>query len=312
MYYWKTNYTVSDQDENSLKKWGITKLYVRVFDVDWDKEKSQPMPVSPITFTSRPADIEIIPVVYIPNKVMLTLTDLQVNQLSKNIFNKIESICGEHNINYKEIQLDCDWSSSSREKYFKLLTLLKQEFRNKRISATLRLHQVKYYKKTGIPPVDKGMLMFYNMGKINTNLEKNPIYNREDAEKYVSALKSYPFHYDVVLPCFSWSVQIRDHRVLKLWDRDVFRESEKNSNFSRETERSLVADTSFFSLGIYFKQRDRLRLDELNAEETVGIANYLSKYVSPKSRTIAIFDFNPDDKAKFNEEILDNIFTHFE
>ena len=31
------------------------------------------------------------------------------------------------------------------------------------MSATIRLHQVKYRADTGVPPVDRGMLMAYNL-----------------------------------------------------------------------------------------------------------------------------------------------------
>ena len=66
----------------------------------------------------------------------------------------------------KEIQLDCDWNSSTQKKYFNLIEEMKlyPTWENIVWSATIRLHQLKYPKQTGVPPVNKGVLMFYNMG----------------------------------------------------------------------------------------------------------------------------------------------------
>jgi len=54
-----------------------------------------------------------------------------------------------------------------------------------------------------VPPVDKGLLMFYNMGKISPDLNaRNSIYNRADAEAYLESLPNYRLSLDVALPVF--------------------------------------------------------------------------------------------------------------
>ena len=93
-----------------------------------------------------------------------------------------------NHLKFKELQIDCDWTESTRDKYFHLLSTLRNELeRNKQIiSATIRLHQVKYAAITGIPPVHRGMLMYYNMGKINAT-DNNSVYDKKIAEKYISS-----------------------------------------------------------------------------------------------------------------------------
>ena len=78
------------------------------------------------------------------------------------------------------------------------------------LSATIRLHQVKYYKQAGIPPVDRGMLMFYNMGKLNALTAENSIYNSNDAAGYIETVDDYPLKLDLALPAFSWAVHFRN------------------------------------------------------------------------------------------------------
>ncbi len=74
------------------------------------------------------------------------------------------------------------------------------------LSATIRLHQVKYFETTGVPPVKSGMLMFYNTGDLENPSEENSILNIETAELYLSGLEDYPMQLDIVLPLFSWAV----------------------------------------------------------------------------------------------------------
>ncbi len=63
----------------------------------------------------------------------------------------------------REIQIDCDWTERTRNAYFQLLTALKREpfLQGKILSATIRLHQVKYVQRSGIPPADRGRVCFF-------------------------------------------------------------------------------------------------------------------------------------------------------
>ena len=65
---------------------------------------------------------------------------------------------------WKEMQVDCDWTQGSRAAYFALLRALRDRLhaQGRRLSATIRLHQVKCSADTGVP-VDRGMLMAYNL-----------------------------------------------------------------------------------------------------------------------------------------------------
>ncbi|MGG2305049.1 hypothetical protein ACE4Z6_26875, partial [Salmonella enterica] len=93
-------------------------------------------------------------------------------------------------------QIDCDWTLGTKEKYFSLLKRIKERMALP-LSCTIRLHQVKYQAKTGVPPVDRGMLMYYNMGHVEGATETNSIYDPANADKYVSYVKDYPLPLDV-------------------------------------------------------------------------------------------------------------------
>ena len=77
------------------------------------------------------------------------------------------------------------------------------------------MHQIKYPEKTGIPNVDKGVLMYYNMGVINAG-EHNSIYSQKIAKNYINSSHNYKLPLNIALPVFSWGVHIRNNQVTNI------------------------------------------------------------------------------------------------
>ena len=171
VYFWKTNFSLSTSELSWIKETEIQKLYVRFFDVDWNSNLSMAVPVGDVTIETKKIDgVEIVPVVFITNRTLTNLPDSLITELSNNIYNKIfAKLDLFENPITKEIQLDCDWTETTREKYFNLIERIKQltETSKVEITTTIRLHQVKFYEKTGVPPIKRGMLMFYNMSDVS-------------------------------------------------------------------------------------------------------------------------------------------------
>src|SRR6185295_19004173 len=124
--------------------------------------------------------------------------------LAGNIYKKTISIVGP---DFFEIQIECDWNASTRESYFLLLrTIRAQLHAGKILSGTIRLHQIKYRAQTGVPPLDRGVLMFYGMGDPASPGEKNSILDLDTARKYTAYLKNYPLFLDAALPVYQWGI----------------------------------------------------------------------------------------------------------
>ena len=222
-YHWKTDFHLSDFEKNYCNQLKINKLYVRLFDVDWDEASHFPKPIAIVNSLEK-TDWEIIPTIFITNKTFAQLADNQVDTLAKLIFDKIylktksivsASLTRQEEDNFNEIQIDCDWTASTRDRFFSFLKKIKT-ISQKKISATIRLHQVKFKEKTGVPPVDAGVLMAYNMGNLEDSKTQNSILDIEILKSYMSKLKNYPLKLDVALPIFSWGVVVRDGEVVKL------------------------------------------------------------------------------------------------
>ena len=291
-YYWKTTFHLSAGEEKYLSDLNVHKLYLRLFDVDWDETKGNATPAGKISFVSKPTpSLDFIPVVYIVNKTLQKTSPEAINDLASRILNLSKNLMSSNNLKFTELQIDCDWTESTRDKYFQLLTFLKKELAksNQTLSATIRLHQVKYASITGIPPVHRGMLMYYNMGKIDAMSARNSIYNKEDASKYVAYVSKYPLPLDVALPAFSWGIHIRGDKVVDLLNNMSPLDFKNNTNFKPADSTQLVVDSSLFFRGFYFMKNDLIKMEEVTPTLCLQAAQQLTDKLQKKPGTVALF-----------------------
>jgi len=313
-YYWKTTFHLSAVEEKCLADLNVHKLYLRLFDVDWDETRGTSIPVGKISFVSKPKPaLKIIPVVYIVNKTLQKTSPGAIPDLASKVLSQAQRIMYVNNLTYRELQIDCDWTETTRDKYFHLLTILKVELSktNQILSATIRLHQVKYASFTGIPPVHRGMLMYYNMGKIEATSGKNSIYNQGDAAKYVDYVSRYPLPLDIALPAFSWGLHIRGVKVIDLLNNMSPLDFKNNTNFGRLDSMQVTVDSSLFFKGIYFMKKDRIKIEEVTPELCLQAAQQLCGKLQSKPGTVALFHLDSLMMTRYEEKKLEEIFNSF-
>jgi hypothetical protein len=305
-YYWKSGFSLNAQQAQLFKETGHNNIYLRFFDIVWDDRQHRALPNAVVKFNQPPSQLNITPVVFIANKTFEMVKDNAIDSLATNSNALINRIAHRAGISYKNVQFDCDWTLSTREKYFDFLQKFKQVSHLK-LEATIRLHQVKYKERTGVPPVDKGVLMFYNMGTLNANLQQpNSIYNEADAAKYVSYLPQYPLVLDVALPLFSWSIHIREGKIIQLYTNPRKSQFADTQNFSPDGN-AYRAKKSFFSDGIYIKENDIFKLEETDVNTLKTAAKQLSHshYLpSQKNRTIIYYELGNLNQTEFTAETL--------
>jgi hypothetical protein len=293
-YYWKTVYENNPLERKYLNAMHSKELYVRIMDVDYGD--NGPQPVSPVSFKSAlPDSIQLIPVVFIVNAVLKKQSSRQLDDLAAKIVYYVEGrIKPSGRLSYKELQIDCDWSRSTRDNYFYLLRRIKSniKLKNKILSATLRLHQLKYQRSNGIPPVDRAMLMCYNMGNLRKYGDQNSILDQKELEKYAGKnLGNYPVPLDVGLPVFSWAVVFRHKQYagiskrlgsVNFTDQQTFKPSGNNLY-------TLQKDLPKFGL----LRGDEIRLERISADQLFASASYIQKYLS--TDTLKIIYFHLDE-----------------
>ncbi len=307
-YFWRTVFDLSASDQQALLRQGINRLYTRFFDVLPDPSTLKPNPVQDIRFI-KPVDsrLEIVPVVFIANDALLHLDDSVVLTLAREIVHRIFQLQnrqqGQH---LQEIQIDCDWTPSTRERYFDLLSSIRARLKKEKIilSATIRLHQVKYYERTGVPPVDRGMLMFYNMGKLEDLRTANSIYDAHTAACYLYNFSTYPLPLDVALPCFSWAVVIAAGHVSRLVTEglDVPPDTVKGLERTDANHFKVIRETKLWNG--YLHPGESIRLEKVDAALCKDAALQIAPYLHAKSLHVAIYhlkknQINADEKQAF-------------
>ena len=241
-YFWENNYNL-EQDTND-------KLYIKALDIKY----SNKLEIIETNFI-KSAPKDFIPVVFITNK---TLQNLDYKVISDQIINLVKKF------NFNEIQIDCDWSDSTKNNYFLLLKELKNNL-NKNISATIRLHQIKYFNKTGVPPVDYGVLMYYNMSSLGDFNTKNYILDNNEAKKYHYNFENYPLKLKLALPLYSQAVQFRDKKAINLFEN--VEQIDFNEEFEKLDKNKYKVLKSHYFKGKYIYEGDILRFENVNEKE---------------------------------------------
>jgi len=297
-YYWKTIFQLSKTEQKVLNQNKIEKLYVRYFDVAL--KNGNPMPIAPIFFKNRKIKQAIIPVVFIKNEVFLS-QHLNEDDLASKIISLIKQINKVSHIQISEIQIDCDWSLASRDRFMTFLKLLKAKY-SKTISTTIRLHQIKYFIETKVPPVDYGVLMFYNMGKLSAK-GQNSIYDKKIALQYLPALKNYPLRLKVALPIFSWMVHSRNNEIVNLISKTKMEDFRNNPTFEVEKNIISVKKNCLFK-GCFFKEGDKLHLEEITEADLKEMKALMSDYIGKDSKEIIYYDLDENNLKKYQNEFV--------
>lgn len=293
-YYWKTNFKLADTEKEYLTDLEVKKLYIRYFDVGL--KDSIAIPIAPVTFSQEVEKYEVVPVVYIKNEVFLHQT--ATDSLPQKVFNYIQQINKSANVSVNEIQFDCDWSLKSKHNYFQFIEEFKKLHPN--LSATIRLHQIKYPEKTGIPKVGKGVLMYYNMGVISSG-DNNSIYDRSVAKRYIRSLATYNLPLNIALPIFSWGVHIRGNQVTNLigglrvvdLDGNLFEKIDEN--------RFKVVEDVVFK-GRYLAKDDEIKIEVVNTDQLKEMMQDIKKHSKNKPNEIILYDLNEDNLKAYEKE----------
>lgn len=314
-YHWQTHLSLSATEISYSKQLQVKRLYAKFFDVDWDANRQQAIPLALIDI--QPSGLEqfqIIPTIFITNRTLLNSTANNIPSLAKKIISKIQELYTPlQDRPLTEIQLDCDWTPKTKDKYFDLIEQIKKETEQKNIvlSATIRLHQVKFFEKTGVPPVQKGMLMFYNMGDVSDVDMQNSILDMNIAEQYFINFDRYPLHLDVALPIFAWGVLMRDQQMIKLINNLRATDLTDSTRFIKIAENVFQVIKNTYLDGYYLYQGDKIRLEQVALKELETAAERLDAHISNRNLSLAFYHLDTTVIQHYPYEDLEKICQMF-
>ena len=311
-YYWKSALHISDAELRGLDSLHVKTLYIKFFDVDWSNTAAAPVPVAKLMNKGYrlPGKFEVIPVVFITNECIRQLDTSKTTMLADQIFSLVRQISSINGFNtFREIQLDCDWTAGSRDSYFSLLqktgALCKKE--GIAVSCTIRLHQIKFMSKSGVPPVDKGLLMCYNMGNLKNPATGNSIIETAELEKYTGNLSGYPLPLDVAFPLFGWKVLFRNNIYSGLVENlpgDVLTGDFISVSGNRYT---ILHDTTL--AGYAFKKGDVLRDEQSSYATVLSAAQSISRRLKNTAPRVSLYHLDSVILKKYSLHELETVYN---
>jgi hypothetical protein len=331
-FYWKTNFVLTEQEKLLSAELGVKKFYIRFFDVDWSSMRNEAVPLGIInTWHSQRFPEEFIPCVFITNTVMLKSSREQLDTLASRIYRKVNEISeslinnqqwspdsawvvknGLVKQNWHEIQIDCDWTEKSKGNYFYFLSKMKEYANGKQISATLRLWQLKYQQKAGIPPADRVMLMCYSTGNPGEYQIENSIATFSAIKPYIQG-QEYVIPVDFALPIYNWAVLFRNKKYkgilrnlhMHTIQTDTGRYQSLNNNLYRFKSDTIIGND-------YIRFGDEIRLESLSEKDMGKLVKWLSgSRLYSKESTVSFFAWDTLYIQNYGKENIQKYFDGF-
>ena len=312
-YYWRTTFALTPTEQQAVHDLHVERIYVRVFDLAWkDAALATLGPVTLGAGAQVPAGVEIVPVVYLKAEVFAHLTAAQLPEVARDVWSHVQDRANVLGTSVHELQVDCDWTDTTRDGFFGFVRALKA-VAHVPMSSTIRLHQVKYRERTGVPPVERGMLMFYNMGTFSADPDARMIFDAASAAKYLARMDDYPLPLDLALPIWSWTVHTRDGLVVGLLQSTDPAELPALDFVRADGAAQFVVTRDAFLHGELLREGDVLKIEVTGPTEAEAAAAMIAPHLAATPaagppRTISLFDLSERNLTRHDTQHLDDIF----
>lgn len=312
IYYWKTKFSLNENEEDFLKIHNVSKLYIKMFDVALQKDPGNDtlslVPIATTRFASQiPESVDVVPTVYITYDALIHLVgkdDLYKESYVRRILRRIDAMSSYNELpRVQEVQFDCDWTSNTAYGYYQICSIAKRILNSngKLFSITLRLHQM---DDDLIPPADRGVLMLYNTGSFKNPNSSNSILAYKDAQPYIGK-HEIKFPVDYAYPTYSWSLLFRENefkcivRNLDLKNETLYKKSDYNKFIVQKD--TLIAGTQL-------QKGDMIRYETAEFKEIERVKSYLSKYHDMRNSRQIIYHLDSTNLSKFSDDEIKNIY----
>lgn len=308
VYYWKTVFQLDSVEQSFIREHNIRKMYLRFFDVDLDSHQS-PVPVGTVQFANPiPKDLQIIPVVYIEHSCLNQTCDL-----ARLIVKRVLEMADTNDIPIEELQIDCDWTTSTQHDYFELLHHIRKELSTHShflLSATIRLHQLAQTP----PPVDYGVLMCYNTGNLRNYLTRNAILDTKDVIPFLKFLSEYDLPLCAAYPIFNWKLLFDNQRFRAILRDEDLADTTYYKQYSPQHFRVIrthsVASPDPTSFGMMVWAGNEVKVDTVSASTILNVQELLENKRPTINRQVVIYSLNSTLINNYSYHEMDQVYRH--
>ena len=299
-YYWRSSLELDETEKEFLDDSNGTHLFVRFFDVDKINGRFEPQGIitKKETFST---DKEIVPVIFITNRTWFDITSEDLDFLVEKVAESIYSRADDLDLSLaNEIQIDSDWTPSTKQDYFEFLSRLKTQTK-KEITSTLRLHQLRDLENNGVPPINKAYLMCYATSSPLEETKVNSILNYELLQSYLSSVQDYPLELDYALPIYSWGIvtnQLGKKRLINGLSTQVL---DTTAGIAKIAENQYEIEKDGFYFNQFLNTGFKIKIEEIPNELIEKSINLIDQKTQSKAH---ILWYHLDSRFLKNRKIL--------
>lgn len=318
VYYWKTVFLLDSTDLAFLHRHNIRRVYLRMFDVSEDpstndtKDKAVPNASVRVDYSEyymlkkELSQLEFVPVVYITLPALKAMKDHE-DILASNIVTRVMNMASYNALpNVCELQLDCDWTSSTEKSFFTLCDSVKSHIARLNLpwhlSSTIRLHQL----SRKAPPVDNGVLMVYNTGNFSDPHATNSIIDPSDVKPYLKHLAAYPIHLDVAYPTYSWQLLFRRHQFLGLTSNLPLADT---TLFTRKAENIYIARRDIPHNNRLILAGDMVRSENSAYTNLSAVKSMIESHLTSRSHSNILYHLDSANLSKYTPHEIAHLFS---
>lgn len=289
IYHWKTTFAPDAEEWEFLSRHNISRMYVRMFDVaverNYERDEWDVVPIATTKFESidskKMGNIEIIPTTYITINALREMKGKEVHY-AELIVERLRAMANFNKLGrIREMQFDCDWTSTTREIYFELCRVARRLLQEDSIalSSTIRLHQLFEME----PPVDRGVLMLYNTGNLKRAETGNSILDIKDAEPYLRRAVTYSVPLDYAYPTYGWGVKF----------------------YAGGKFQAIVSDPATEKL----EDGETMRVERPTVADILAVKKLVEKQLGRPAAGNIIYHFDKDQLKYYTDDEIDEIFS---
>ena len=304
VYHWKSHFTIHDADSTFMAKHDVGRIYLRLFDIQYDPFRNI-IPTADVHFYGNISpEIEVVPTVFITTEVLRQR--LFANSLYANyLYDRIKNMLANYNItNVPEIQIDCDWTEHTASEFFTFCKELKKLVNadNRLLSATIRLHQL----SQEAPPVDRGVLMVYNVGDLKDINETNSILSAKVVKSYTTKAPKYALPLDVAYPAFGWGVVFENSYFSRLVTINNNPDSIPSlTNLHDNWYKCTPSDNNWDNL---IATNEVVRYERPSVSEILKAKGYVEDYLGYHPQHIILYHLDEEQLSNYSDEDIKKIY----
>lgn len=317
VFRWKNDPSMNSGETEALERNRVQRVYQKILDIDWDPAHgAHPVSVVPVLYEWRnygkargtlTESIEFVPCIYITNNTFLKLDDGGTELLARKLLRKLAM---ERPERIHGVLLDCDWTERTKERFFRLAQIMNDSL-DMPVSATIRLHQFARPEATGVPPVDRGMLMPYNVGQVSAPGDINSIFNVNAAKPYFEHTEPYPLPLDIAIPAFSWGAQFRKGRFMGILSEETMDEALTSGLLTGPMEGPFQVKMEDNDHLPQLHYGDVVRVERMTAELIREVTELARTAVNNDSTAIAFFELGATTFQRLDTSTVNSTLNAF-